>query len=244
MASASPWLGRFLNKLAYDVAPAALASIVGGLLISHYQWFLPFAGTHQETPARVEMPLSAEMVQLVRDEHAMIVGYLQAQTAAEKARADADAAEAAKPRDDTEASKPRNIASRDTAGFAAESKIETVPLPPPAQPSLRSALTAAAAKHAAVHVKPAMSVAAAPAAPLVIVRSAEDNGADKQNDSLIGKTIGHTVEITKGVVDVTHRAISAISGIPSWVGSAIGDRFGGSGGTNSAPPPPRLVSAS
>jgi hypothetical protein len=249
MATARPWLARFLHKLAYDVAPAALASLVGGLLISHYQWFLPFTPTRQAAPVQVETPASPEMLQLVRDEHATIVGYLQAQTAAEKARADAEAteaaeaAEAAKPHDDLRSS-ARDLSGHDLSGFSADARIESAPLPAPSQPSLRNALTAAAAKHGATRTRPAAPIAAAPAATLNIARGNEDGGAGKQNDSLIGRTIGHTVEITNHVVDVTHRAISAIGGIPSWVGSAIGDRLGGSGGSSSAPPPPRLVSAS
>ena len=75
---------RFLGKLVVDVLPAALRSVIGGFLFAQYQFShatAPHPATEQAVPA------SAEMMQLVRDEHAVIIDYLKAQMAAEKSRA-------------------------------------------------------------------------------------------------------------------------------------------------------------
>ena len=78
----APLLGRFIAKLV-DVLPTALASLIGGFLFTQYQ-----AGYRPAPQPAVEQaaPASAEMLQLVRDEHAMIYDYIKAQTAAEKSR--------------------------------------------------------------------------------------------------------------------------------------------------------------
>ena len=78
----APLLGRFIAKLV-DVLPTALASLIGGFLFTQYQ-----AGYRPAPQPAAEQaaPASAEMLQLVRDEHAMIFDYIKAQTAAEKSR--------------------------------------------------------------------------------------------------------------------------------------------------------------
>ena len=73
----------FAAKVVVDVVPAALASLVGGFLLTQYQFgrkTVPPTATAQAGPA------SAEMMQLVRDEHAAIIAYLKAQTAARQKR--------------------------------------------------------------------------------------------------------------------------------------------------------------
>jgi hypothetical protein len=64
----APLLGRFIAKLA-DLLPTALASLIGGFLFTQYQ-----AGYRPAPQPAVEQaaPASAEMLQLVRDEHAII----------------------------------------------------------------------------------------------------------------------------------------------------------------------------
>src|SRR5579885_2050478 len=90
----APLLARFLGKFVLDIMPAALASVIGGFLCTQYQFGhkAPQPVLEQVTPA------SAEMMALVRDEHAMITDYLKSQMAAEKSRVakqDADLARAA-----------------------------------------------------------------------------------------------------------------------------------------------------
>jgi hypothetical protein len=72
-----PFLSRFLSKLLFELLPAAIASAVGGMLFSHYA-YPPVV-----TPAvAIETPTSVEMMKMVRDEHALIVNYLQKYTEA------------------------------------------------------------------------------------------------------------------------------------------------------------------
>jgi len=78
-----PFLARFLGKVVLDVLPAALASVIGGFLFTQYQFGHVVAARPMAERAT---PASAEMIQLVRDEHAMIIDYLKTQTAAEKTR--------------------------------------------------------------------------------------------------------------------------------------------------------------
>ena len=75
--------------------------------------------------------------------------------------------------------------------------------------------------------------------PLLIARvqQHEENKSAVQDHSLLAKTIG----IKDHVVAVTQRVVSAIGGIPTWIG-AIGDRIGGE--DPSPRPPANLVSAS
>jgi hypothetical protein len=72
-----PSLSRFFSKLLYGLLPAAIASVVGGMLFSHYA--RPSVVT---TTAAIGTPASAEAMQMMRDEHALIVNYLQKHTEA------------------------------------------------------------------------------------------------------------------------------------------------------------------
>lgn len=93
-----PLLSRFLAKCALDILPAVLASVVGGLLITHYQSADAVA---PQPAAEQASPASDQMLQLVRDEHTLIADFLNAQLAADKQRAadeeEARRAAAAKP---------------------------------------------------------------------------------------------------------------------------------------------------
>src|SRR5215469_10865371 len=74
---------RFLAKLAFEIVPAALASVVGGILFTHYQ--IGYGGAPKPAVEQAA-PATAEMVELLRDEHAAIVDFLKGQLAAEKSR--------------------------------------------------------------------------------------------------------------------------------------------------------------
>ena len=89
----APFLARFLGKLVLDVLPAALASVIGGFLFTQYQFGHAAA---LRAAAEQVSPASAEMIQLVRDEHAAIVDYLQTQSAAEQSRLAAEDRDAAR----------------------------------------------------------------------------------------------------------------------------------------------------
>ncbi len=71
---------RLVSKLVLDILPAAAASLIGGLLFTHYG-----LGRLIEPAAQVA-PASAEMMQLLRDEHGLMVAFLNAELAREKAK--------------------------------------------------------------------------------------------------------------------------------------------------------------
>ena len=81
-----PLLKRLLTKVVHDVLPAALASIIGGFLFTHLQ-----LGWGQERVTAPAAPASAEMMQLLRDEHGLIVSFVQARIADEKKQLTANA---------------------------------------------------------------------------------------------------------------------------------------------------------
>ena len=78
-------LKRLFDKIVQDALPAGLASILGGLLLTHFQ----IDRAPEPTTVRV-MPASPEMMQLLRDEHGLIVDYVKEQAANEKNRGGAD----------------------------------------------------------------------------------------------------------------------------------------------------------
>jgi hypothetical protein len=202
-----PLLARLLTKLLHDVLPAALASLIGGLLFTHFQL------ARMVEPAAQVTSASAEMMQLLRDEHGLIVNFLKAEMTKEKTQL--AAAETA----------PR-VVPDDAAPAAA------------AVAAPRPAAVAVAAGKPVAHGKTAVVGASLP--PLVLVQAQQDESAKpaaRDSDSLLAKTIG----IKDHVVAVTQRVVSAIGGIPSWIG-AIGDHIGGEGANPR--PPADLVSAS
>ena len=72
MLARFPALSRFYSKLLYELLPAAIASAVGGMVFNHY------AKAPVATPAAaIVSPASAELLQMVRDEHAVFVDYLK-----------------------------------------------------------------------------------------------------------------------------------------------------------------------
>jgi hypothetical protein len=207
MRQEMPSLKRLLSKLVHDILPAALASVIGGFLFSHFQlarWPEPVAA--QVTPA------SDEMMQLLRDEHGLIVNFVQARIANEKMQLAAD---------------------ETTSRGAAESRTAVA-----AAASRSSVVTVAAMKPNATRSKTGGGGVSPP--PLLIAQAQQDENSKpvaRGEESLLAKTIG----IKDHVVAATHRVVSAIGGIPTWIG-AIGDRIGGE--DVSPRPPANLVSAS
>src|SRR5258708_18023163 len=79
----APLLRRLAAQLVVDGLPATFVSVLGGVIIAQYQ--LNHARASHPATEQV-VPASAEMLQLVRDEHAVIIGYLKTQLAVEKNR--------------------------------------------------------------------------------------------------------------------------------------------------------------
>jgi hypothetical protein len=212
----APLFGRFFAKLA-DVLPTAMASLIGGFLFTQYQsGYRPAPQPVAEQAA----PASAEMLQLVRDEHAMILDYIKAQTAAEKSR------NAAEDKEDAHA-----VADAKPAAVAV-TRRPLVASAPAVSPRINAPVIAAT---------PAPAPAPAVRAPRVIAQAEQTDGstpavdAARQSDSLLAKTL----TIKDHVVHATLHAVSAIGGIPNWIAS-LGDRLGGA----STPSVSRLVSTS
>jgi hypothetical protein len=211
----APLLPRFLAKLLVDVLPAAVASAIGGFLITQYQF------THATAlrPATEQVvPASAEMMQLVRDEHAVLVDYLKTQMAMEKNRHAAEDAAVADAR----------LAAADAQAPAAA---------PAAVPAPRPVGSVLAARPAPARTKVAAAPALPPHAPLAIAQAEQavstapvaQPAPAPESKSLFTRTL----EIKDHVVGATLHAVSAIGSIPSWIAS-MGDRFGGSDTTSSS----------
>ena len=78
-------LKRLVDKIVKDALPAGLASILGGLLLTHFQ----IDRVPQPTTVKVTQA-SPEMMQLLRDEHGLIIDFVREQVASEKSRGSAD----------------------------------------------------------------------------------------------------------------------------------------------------------
>jgi hypothetical protein len=207
-------LKRLVDKIVKDALPAGLASILGGLLLTHFQ----IDRVPQPTTVKVAQA-SPEMMQLLRDEHGMIIDFVKKQVASEKSRGSAD-----------------QSGQRGVTEASASPAVLVVP-PPTQRPIPVVAL--AAPKPVAPRSKNQVVGASLPAPAPARAQPADPvPQAARTDDSLLAKTIG----IKDQVVSVTQRAVSATIGvIPSWFGS-LGDRIGGEG--QSPRPPAILVSAS
>jgi hypothetical protein len=203
---------RFLGKLVLEVLPAALASVIGGFLFAHYQFAQPAAPRPAADPGG---PASAQMVEMVRQEHAMIRAFLNAQVAAEKSRdtaaavADARAAEraqlaeAAKRHQAVATATPSRSESHREAVVAGAMPQPAAAPPPPAALALAGGATA--------EVVPPPSIIPPQPEPVERARA-----------SLVAATLA----IPGHVVAATLHAVFAVGGIPSWIGRRLGDGDG------------------
>jgi hypothetical protein len=181
--------------------PAALASVIGGFLFTQYHSGHDAA----DKPKLVQVtPASEEMMRLVRDEHAVIVDYLKAQTAAEKTKQASQRDEQVKAIADA--------AKANAAAFNARQLAEAAPMPRPAP--------------ARSKMLPATRIASATPAPVAAGRPLEliespPHVAERPRDpdSLIGKA----GEFKDNVVAATRKVVATIADIPSWIAS-MGDR--------------------
>jgi hypothetical protein len=207
----APLLKRFAAKLVVDVLPATFVSVLGGFIIAQYQ--LNHASALHPATEQV-VPASAEMMQLVRDEHTVIIDYLKAQMAAEKDRHAAEDAAVADAR----------LAATDPPAPAA------APLPAP-----RAVAAAIIAKPVPARTKVASAPVLPPHAPLLIAQNDQTVSATPAADPApeSKSLLTRTIEIKDHVVGATLHVVSAIGSIPSWIAS-MGDRVGGSGTTSSS----------
>jgi hypothetical protein len=217
----APVFKRVLGKLMVEVLPAAVISALGGFMITQYQ----FSHSAQHPAAVQVVPASAEMMQMVRDEHAIIIDYLKAQLAEEKSRrAEEDAADA-----QARATADAHVAAMEPAA--------ATPAAPTVLPQARPAQPVVAAKPV-TRARPAFATTTTtlpPHAPLTIAQTEQPIPAGPAASSPAEEKslLTRTIEIKDHVVGATLHAVSAIGSIPSWIAS-MGDRIGGG---DAAPPP-------
>lgn len=217
----SPLLTRFLGKFVLDIMPAALASVIGGFLFTQYHFghSAPKPVLEQVTPA------SAEMMALVRDEHAMIVDYLKTQMAAQKSRAAAEDADLARAQ---EASRLADAKAVDNKAAAAAPVIAALDTKPATDNAARKGAVSATKPVVWQHAKPQVAAAVplpqpAPRAPLVIAQVDPSQNAPSSDrlasdpDSLLGRAL----DVKDHVVAGARRTVSAIGDMFAAVGGAL-----------------------
>jgi len=194
---------RFLGKLIVEVLPAALASVIGAFLFAHYQFGRP-AEPAAAAPVASAVPASSEMLQVVREEHAMISDFLAAERTAQQSRiaaadaADARAAVEAKPA----ASAPRRAAVALIVDKPAAARANRAPI-------------------AAVAAAGYPGVAAEPT-PILIAGIQPDPSLAPPPPPAHPSLVGATLAVPGHVVSMTLHAVMAIGGIPSWIGHRVG----------------------
>ena len=199
-----PSLSRFYSKLFYELLPAAIASAVGGMVYNHYAK-APVA----TPPSAIVAPASAELLQMVRDEHALFVDYLkknaetrqQAELAAEQDARRVSAAEQAAR--EARMAEARALA---LAAHATEKPEKKLAAKQPAHPD-----RAAPSEPLQLHVMAAVTAPAQPTATLTAPPTHSDDGF---------------------IMAKLRDGAAIVESIPSWVRSAT-DWFAGS-----APPRP------
>jgi hypothetical protein len=224
---APPLLARFLGKIVLDVMPAALASVIGGFLFTQYQF--GHAAAPRPTAEQVTSA-SAEMIQMVRDEHAMLIDYLKSQSAAEQGRQVAEDEASARAAADAKAALDAKTAA--DAKALSDKALSEKAL---AEAATRRLAGIAAPKPAAARAKAPTAVAAAaatPQAPLVIAQAETDGLAPGERlardpDSLLAKTL----DLKDHVVAATRHVVSAIGDIFA----SVGERIGGTKANTDAP---------
>lgn len=199
---AVPLLARLAGKFVLDIMPTALASAIGGFLLTHYQ----FNHAAPQLPALEQVtPASAEMMALVRDEHAMIAEYLKAQITVEKTRQAASEAAAASPASETK---------HDDSAVAA------------AMPVHRVLGASVATRSAAVHSKPRPAVAdAVPHAPLVI--AAADAGVGQSGNPLPSARLARDPNsLLAKTLDLKDNVVAATRHVVGMIGDVVLSPFG------------------
>lgn len=204
MPNTAPMLLRFFTKLVLEILPAGLASIVGGLL------FTPLLHAIAPAPSGGQgAPASAQMMQLVGDEHALIVDFLKERLAAETLRLAAE-----------------DAARRTAVAIQPVARAPARALAPRRMAAVMAATKPVGSRAAVVTV--AVAAVAAPA-----VSPAPPGTASVEADTPVAPAgrdphllVAKTIEIKDRVVGATQRIVAVIGGIPSWI-AALGERSSG-----------------
>jgi len=235
----APVLVRLGGKLVLEVLPAALASAIGAFLFAQYQFDRSAPVAHAITPA-VAVPASAEMLQLVREEHALIRDFLTAQRTAEQNRilaanaADAQANPTADAKLAAAAPQPAELPSAAKAVSRHDRTLVAVAVAAAGAPQSAAAalppIVIAGARPVRV-ATPGLVAAAQPAATAPVV-APRGMGAPARSDASLWppapppaqpSIVAATLAVPGHVVSVTLHAVMAIGGLPSWIGHRFGD---------------------
>jgi hypothetical protein len=232
----APLVVRLGGKLVLEVLPAALASVIGAFLFAQYQFERGASG--QVTTPAVAVPASAEMLQLVREEHAMVHDLLTAQRTAEQNRAVA-ANVADNPAADL-------LDAADSGLTAATSRRAELPDGPrTGSRHARTVVAAAGGRESAAAALPPIVIAGArtspaapaivastqPAATALVVAPTSVSARSQPNPGLWPpqpppahpSIVAETLAVPGHVVSATLHAVMAIGGIPSWIGHRLND---------------------
>jgi hypothetical protein len=194
-----PRLVVLLGSFVLEVLPAALASLIGGLLFVHYQFSRPAIAPE---PAAAASPASPEMVKLVRDEHALLRQVLAAQAAVQQRQIAANA------EDGRALAAARFPAPNGHAGAAL-----AVAKPIPPRHRTANAATAPLA------VSPAPGPAAVVIARAQQIPSLAPAAAPVHDEPAL---IADTLAVKDQMVGVALHAVRVIGGIPVWIGRRLG----------------------
>jgi hypothetical protein len=254
MPNDTPLVLRFLAKFVLDIMPAALASVIGGFLFSHYHW--GYATVPPPAPiGEQHAAASAEMMELVRDEHTLIFDFLNAEMKAERSRLTAEE----KPAADHAPAHTGAAAAVETRSVVAPPRRPVVAMiAPAARPApLRESASLVSQREFPTAAPPQPLVlpayheaavtanqAAAPATDTTVPRPPLAIGPARPGEgtgpSLITSAINKTAAIKDSVVGATQRAADLIEGIPSWFG---GSAARGEGPATRSPSAGHLASA-
>ena len=150
-------LSRFFSKFVFELLPAALASVIGAALLSHY-------GQPANRPTVVmAAPAGEETMAMLRDEHALIVEFLKQDAAKRRlAAAPAKTATATEMKIETTAeSDARALAVAAAARLATHARLAAKPAP------VREAKPVVIAEKKAQEPLRIATIAAAPVGPVV-----------------------------------------------------------------------------
>jgi len=225
----APLLVRLGGKLVLEVLPAALASAIGAFLFAQYQFGRGPVSAPAAAPT-VVVPASPEMLQMVREEHAIINDLLTAQQAAERHRviaADAaDAQAAADAKVTAEAVLPsdlhRHVDLIAAARPAAARNRAVAIVPGQAASAALPSIVVGAARPSTSTVLVAR-VDAAPQAPVNTAAPPEAVVWPATPPPVHSSIVAETLAVPGHVVTVTLHAVRAIGSIPSWLGHRFGD---------------------
>ncbi len=208
-----PALVRFLGKFVLEVLPAALASVIGAFLFAHYQFGEPAVSGPAGQPAAEAAPASAAMMQLVRQEHAMVRDFLLAEQAAEEKRiAAADAADA------------NAVADAQIAAAARQALLAEIAEKPVAEISEKPAAKRSKGSVVASAASAGHSVPAAQLPPVVVAATQQDPASMPAPPPPAPQAsfVSRTLAVPGHVMAATLHGVMAIGGIPSWIGHHVG----------------------